>query len=462
MNAESPPQGNRRSLVSCALVFLIGIAGMGEVHGKGLPTLWLGIPDSAPKEIRLLEDRLKSAIEQSGEQLIHKSPVGTPRVAVNTVSLQTNLIMGVEHFYAGRLEKSEELITQVLNVLDTSPSIFREGIVSLPQVREAAMLMVRLHLKNGREEAASQRVKWMLFAFPNIEISLEKYPNSVVALANSVRDEMGRGGGMIAWEVQEASPQACTLIINGTREFSSSPAKLPAGQYVGVFRCGKHLGWERAFTLHRGQRLRLVTSPRIEPEVALGETSTKVHQWPKNEEFLSSFARLIGIHVATLTPRPHPAGAGMILVAEKVGPQGNRATLGWAEVPETEVGASTTALVLGSIPEASPPSSSSVTPWAIGAFSTGAALLLGGFVTNVLHNNDVDGPSTVDQVNRSSNIRMTSLALYGVGGTALVSGLIIQFLGSSTAPSTAGLSAPPSSRQENERVMNQWGLSYGE
>ena len=263
------------------------------------------------------------------------------------------------------------------------------------------------------------------------------------------------GAGLIDWEVLGASTQSCALVLNGTREFVSAPAQIPPGEYVATFRCGEAFGWERNVQIRRGQRLRLLTSPQVEGEVGITPDKTTLYQWPKGSEFLNLYAQLVGINVASLSPRAHPSGQGIILVVERVGPQGDRKTLGWAEVPKSTLGAATSALVLGSAPVTPVPKQTRpLSPWAIGAYSTGAVFLIGGVVTNLLHNADTSGPSTVDQVNENSDARMTSLALYGVGGTELISGLILQLLSSSPPSTVDGLAGTEQSSDDERHALS--------
>lgn len=438
--------GRSRSLgLWCAICLVLCSS---PANGEEADTLWLGIPDSAPESYRILEDRLLSAMKKSGLQITQTYPDAAPKIPQSTVALQTNMILGINLFYDGKLEVAFQRLLEAMRSLDEFPDSVHAKVVSPSQVKEAAMLLVRLYLGKGDNTQARERLHWLLFSFPDTSISLEKYPSDVVNLAESIRRSMQNRQGSIQWEALSQKGQ-CILSLDGFRRFEKSPIFVPAGEYDMSFQCGDVKGWRRKLQVTPNQKQHVQGNPDIEHAFAVTPKALRLQSWPPTREFLVKAAVYFGQPVATVLPRVHPGKKGSILVVERITPEGGNSHIAWTDAPDSALTASATALVFGNAPRPSSESPRGPRPssWAWGAYGTGSALLLGGMVTNLLHNQETGTALNASSVESTSAMRNTSVALYSIGGISVITGLILHLANPPHTPrdfsEEMGFTSPP-------------------
>ena len=396
-------------------------------------SVWVGLPESAPESVKVLATRLRSAVEQSGQRFLDHIPGTDVRDIVDPVTLQTGFIMGIEHYWAGRFSESRDLLQHSIAAVRRQSRLMRSGMVSASQIHQASLLMTRMHLEQGETNEAEALLKWLLFTFPAVEVTLENNPQSLVSLAEATRQASEIAKGTVEW-LDTSGGSGCELEVNGARIYPRRKVELPAGTYRATVVCGNTRGWQRVIEINTREVVQLRSDPVVESEIVLLNGEIRSLNWPISTDKLKRISAAAGQPVTALQVRAHPAGSGMILTVEEVSNHEVK-THGWTPLTDSELDASTSALVLGTMRETGPgirrqAKGPSTTSWTL--YGAGAALFVGGVVTNWIHNSG-DPAQDVEDLNGQADLRTTSFALYGSGGAVALTGLVLHILDTTQA-----------------------------
>ncbi len=392
------------------------------------PVQWIGIPKGATEAHHVLEKRLVTAIRKDTRSLTQRFPHAQPLSSVSMLQVSSDIRSGIQAFYAAQLDQAEQFLRNAYTELDHAPNWLTNRAIDPDKVREGAMILARLNLRRNQPQEAESRIQWLLFALPETTITNREFPADIVALGERCKRNRVANQGTIIWTVKDET-RDCRLTLNGVREFTQSPAFLPAGTYLARVTCGEHVGWQRKITVEAKEQTALTAKPDVESRFILTEREIRLRSWPIDRGLLRKVAELIQTPVASLTAQQDQTLGTPLLVAERFDQDGSTSVLAWTRAPSSPVEATSTGLTFGALPHAQSVTEKPETSLAtILSYTLGGLALAGGLVANILHNQENQSPSTSQDVHNASAARNASIGLYAAGGAGLLTGFVLQTL----------------------------------